>query len=497
MLAWREGDPINRRSLSVLWDRADNKAYEAIVDLAEDGVDSVVSFDHVPGVTPELHGRRVARLRRRDEGRSPGGGRAGRARAHRPRPGAASTSGPTARALMPEKYRDRRLGWADIWVRSTPTGNPYAQPGLRHQADRRHEHDGAAGDRPGRLGRRARPGDGRVRTGPGPRSDPAHRHQAAGDHPAGRPVVRGRRQRDPLAELVVPAGVQLPGGPGHPPGHVQRPRHGAGHRLPHVVRRDDRALPGSQLRPLPPHRLRHRRVGPRLHDDIARARLRLSRRDPLSGRGSHRQPGRAVDHRECHLPARGGQRRAVEARRLGERPGRGAPGPPDGGVDPRHRRQLRVPRLLALLPGRQHRVRGAGHRDHGHHADSPRAHPTPPTGTLVDHRTYAPFHQHFLVARLDLDVDGQNNTVLEIDSMALPVGPDNPYGLAVVDRGDPDRVGIGVGAGLRLGHASGPGKWSTRTSSTAIGTPVGYKLVPGAAFPVMMDPRRRSSCGRR
>ena len=27
-------------------------------------------------------------------------------------------------------------------------------------------------------------------------------------------------------------------------------------------------------------------------------------------------------------------------------------------------------------------------------------------GTIVDHSTYAPFHQHFIVARLDLDVDG-------------------------------------------------------------------------------------------
>ena len=40
VLAWREGDPIVRRSLSVLWDRADNKAYEAIVLLASDDTGS-------------------------------------------------------------------------------------------------------------------------------------------------------------------------------------------------------------------------------------------------------------------------------------------------------------------------------------------------------------------------------------------------------------------------------------------------------------------------
>ena len=60
VLAWQEGDPIVRRSLSVMWDRADNKAYEAIVDLGETGSagdpakDTVVSFDHVPGVTPNF-----------------------------------------------------------------------------------------------------------------------------------------------------------------------------------------------------------------------------------------------------------------------------------------------------------------------------------------------------------------------------------------------------------------------------------------------------------
>ena len=52
----------------------------------------------------------------------------------------------------------------------------------------------------------------------------------------------------------------------------------------HVVRRDGRALPRPDARPLAAHRVRHRRVGPRLHDHLARARLRLPRRDPLPRR---------------------------------------------------------------------------------------------------------------------------------------------------------------------------------------------------------------------
>ena len=65
--------------------------------------------------------------------------------------------------------------------------------------------------------------------------------------------------------------------------------------------------------------------------------------------------------------------------------------------------QLRVPGVLALLPGREHRVRGPGDRDRG---DLARVWGSL-NGTMVDQGTYAPFHQHFIVARLDLDVDGR------------------------------------------------------------------------------------------
>jgi primary-amine oxidase len=111
----------------------------------------------------------------------------------------------------------------------------------------------------------------------------------------------------------------------------------------------------------------------------------------------------------------------------------------------------------------------------------------PPFGALIDERTYAPYHQHFLVARLDLDVDGEGNTVYMSESEALPVGPDNPHGLALVQRNVPLRT-------------EEEGKqdydWQTQRSwkivndnaRNGLGTPTAYKLVPSGSFPAMLDP---------
>jgi primary-amine oxidase len=111
----------------------------------------------------------------------------------------------------------------------------------------------------------------------------------------------------------------------------------------------------------------------------------------------------------------------------------------------------------------------------------------PPYGTLVDERTYAPFHQHFLVARLDLDVDGEANTVYATESEALPIGPDNPHGLALVQRDTPLRT---EQAGKQDYDWQSQRAWKVvnENVSNSLGTPVGYKLVPGGAFPPMMDP---------
>jgi primary-amine oxidase len=111
----------------------------------------------------------------------------------------------------------------------------------------------------------------------------------------------------------------------------------------------------------------------------------------------------------------------------------------------------------------------------------------PPFGTLVDERTYAPFHQHFLVARLDLDIDGEANTVYATESEALPIGPENPHGLALVQRDTPLRT---ESEGKQDYDWSTQRAWKVVNSSVAngLGTPVGYKLVPGACFPPLMDP---------
>jgi primary-amine oxidase len=111
----------------------------------------------------------------------------------------------------------------------------------------------------------------------------------------------------------------------------------------------------------------------------------------------------------------------------------------------------------------------------------------PRTGTVVDNRTYAPFHQHFIVARLDLDVDGDDNTVMEVDSIAPPVAADNPYGLALVTEATPVRS---------ESEAARDYNWDTQRSWKVVnpnrtnrqGTNTAYKLVPTGSFPPMLDP---------
>ena len=119
------------------------------------------------------------------------------------------------------------------------------------------------------------------------------------------------------------------------------------------------------------------------------------------------------------------------------------------------------------------------------HTAAPGSHPA--NGTLVDQGIYAPFHQHFIVARLDLDVDGPDNTVYASESRPARPSPDDPYALGLTVASTPLRT-----------EAEGKQDydWATQRSwkvvndnvKNGLGTPVGYKLVPSAAFPPLLDP---------
>ena len=55
---------------------------------------------------------------------------------------------------------------------------------------------------------------------------------------------------------------------------------------------------------------------------------------------------------------------------------------------------------------------------------------TPKYGTLVAPQVNAHIHQHFFNVRLDMSVDGRNNSVYEVNTEAEPRGPENPQGNA-------------------------------------------------------------------
>jgi primary-amine oxidase len=111
----------------------------------------------------------------------------------------------------------------------------------------------------------------------------------------------------------------------------------------------------------------------------------------------------------------------------------------------------------------------------------------PPYGTVVDNRTYAPIHQHFIVARLDLEVDGPDNTVVMTETARPPIGPDNPHGLALTQTSTALRT---EAQGRQDFNWDSQRAWKVTNPNrrNKVGAPVAYKLVPGAAVPAMLDP---------
>jgi primary-amine oxidase len=92
----------------------------------------------------------------------------------------------------------------------------------------------------------------------------------------------------------------------------------------------------------------------------------------------------------------------------------------------------------------------------------------------------APYHQHMFSARLDMTVDGVGNAVDEVELERVPVGPDNRFGNAFTRR--VTRL-TRESDGARTADASVGRAWHVvnPTRTNRLGQPVAYALDPQAA----------------
>ena len=101
-----------------------------------------------------------------------------------------------------------------------------------------------------------------------------------------------------------------------------------------------------------------------------------------------------------------------------------------------------------------------------------------PYAHLVGKNLAAPHHQHFFTFRLDFDVDGAANRVMEVNSQPVPPGPQNPYGNAFTMR---ETVLASEREAQRNLNLLTSRRWLVVNASAvnALGQPTGYALVPG------------------
>ena len=478
--ALENGERASREALVVCWNRADGQAYRATISLSGD---EVTSWEHLPGQQPNMT---VDEWHECDE----------MLRAHPALAQALARRGITdmsrvltdmwayGDALVPDRYRGRRLGWCDVWYRDSERGNPYAHhvSGLHPVVDLNTmtllelEDDYEGGELPDVMGEYL-------------------------------PSLIPMRLRE-----VTPLEISQPEGVGFTLDGYRlswqnwRLRLGFNHREGLVLHQVGWQDGGGRLRPVA-HRLSfaemvvpYRDASPdhyrRTAFDIGEWGLGFMTTSLSLGcdclgeityldavvHDSRGEP-QTIPNAICvHEEDSGVGWKHVDHR---------------AGVEVRRARRLvisfhvTVANYEYLVYWRFYQdgnieceVRATGILVTSYTAE-PGSHPA--NGTLVDQGTYAPFHQHFIVARLDLDVDGADNTVYATDSVPAPAGGDDPYGLGLVVRNTPLRTEDEGRQDYDWGTQRG---WKVVNDNVrnGLGTPVGYKLVPSAAFPPLLDP---------
>jgi primary-amine oxidase len=476
--AFTPGDPIRREARVTCWSRDEGTPHKAVVSLTDD---AVLSWEAVPGeqanmTLDEWHEAHEALIEQ------PAVVEALAKRGITDLDLVLIDTWAYGHSLIPEGLQDRRVGWTDVWLRSTPDGNPYAHPvmGLHFVVDLNRMELLSIEDTP-----------------------PPERPAVMGEYLPWRvPGLRPRTDVKPL-EITQPDGASFTLDGGELRWQNWTMRLGFTYReglvLHRVGYRD-----GDRVRPIA-HRLSF-------------AEMVVPYRDPSPDH--HRRT--AFDIGEWGLGFMTtslelgcdclGEITYVDAV-LHDSAGEPVPIPnaiclheEDDGVlwkhvDERAGAEVRRSRRMvvsfsATVANYEYLVYWRFYQDGtiecevratGIMVTSAFDGAPPPYGTVVDERTYAPFHQHFIVARLDLEVDGPENTVVVSESEPLPVSAENPYGLALVQRTRPLAT---ESEGRQDVDFATQRSWTVvnRTRPTRLGGAPGYRLVPSGALPALADP---------
>jgi primary-amine oxidase len=472
------GDAIDRAADAVVYDRDTGDTHEAVISLGER---QVVAWEHVPGVQPSVTLDESAEAV--EAVRADPAFREGLARRGIEDPGLVHVEAWSFGAPAPEGQESRRLVWTPCWVKSDPADNHYAHPiaGLHAVVDLRtmeivavEDHGvvpvppepgnytpGAAGPlradlRPLEIVQPEGPSfelDGwavrwqkwRIRVGFTQREGLVLHTVGYEDGGRLRPILH----RASIAELVIPYGDPSPGG--YRKNAFDIGEYGLGH-LTNSLERGcdclgeiryldvDLATGSGEVVTLPNAICLHEEDAGLLWKHVdwttQRTEVRRSRRLVVSSIAT-------VDNYEYGFYWYLYQDGSIEfeAKLTG------------------------IVLTAAVEPGVQ-----------------------PRHGTLVAPGLSAMFHQHFLCARLDFDVDGTENAVVETEARPLPAGPENPYGGAFVQEETLLRSEAGA-ARLAAPAAARTWKVVNRGRLNALGGPVGYRLVPASTVLPLAQPQ--------
>jgi primary-amine oxidase len=105
--------------------------------------------------------------------------------------------------------------------------------------------------------------------------------------------------------------------------------------------------------------------------------------------------------------------------------------------------------------------------------------PAPKFASMIAPQLAAPFHQHLFNVRLDVEVDGPENCVEEVDVVSSPPGPENPMDNSFETV---RTILASERSACRRIDPSRSRSWKivNRKVANRLGTPVAYKLLPGA-----------------